>query len=239
MPIDLDEIERVQAELIEQQRPPELDEGVATLEADAGNREPSEMVAVGYSLTADGEFTIQLRVKAGSSTARDMADELVSEAEQKGYRANLLVLEEANIPTRREVEKSAVDPRMIDTKRPLHLGVSVSHQEGKPGSLGGFVYVGGKLAVLSASHVIARSGFAKRGTDKVHRPGAGDIAALGAKTALGVLEDFTNLTGSNTNSIDAAIAIVDADYQVKAGHNMIPKGVPGNNCFMAAVGWVR
>ena len=36
------------------------------------------------------------------------------------------------------------------------------------------------------------------------------------------LEDFTILTGDTANTIDAAMAIVDESYQVKAGHNRVP-----------------
>jgi hypothetical protein len=219
--MDLSAIEKLQEELIDLQRPPALEEGVITLEADEGSRQPSEMVAVGYGIEADGSVTIQLRVKAGTNAPLEQAKELAAEAEHQGYKSNLLVLEEASIPTRRAVEKSIVDPRMIDPKRPLHLGVSVSHKEGKPGSLGAFVYVGNRLAILSASHVIARSGSAKR-FELVHRPGAGDIAALGPKTAVASLEDFTILTNSTVNTIDAAIAVVDEPDKIKAGHNRIP-----------------
>ena len=113
--MDLRAIEKLQSDLIELQRPPEFDQGVMTFEAHEGSREPSEMVAVGYGAESDGSVTVQLRVKAGPNAPFDKAEELVAEAKRLGYKSNLLVLEHASIPTRRAVEKSIVDPRMIDT----------------------------------------------------------------------------------------------------------------------------
>jgi hypothetical protein len=225
--MDLRDIERLQQELIDLQRPADLEMTVITLEAEETGRKPSDMVAVGFGVEPDGERTVQLRVRSSTGAVFQQAQELVEFAGDRGYRANLLVIEEARVPTKGEVKQSKPDPRMIDATRPMHLGVSVGHPEGSPGSVGALVYLDGKLSVLSASHVLARSGSAKPG-DRVHRPGSGDIAALGPKTNFGTLEDFTLLTGNNANSIDAAVAVIDQGYNekyhvIRPGHNVIPK----------------
>jgi hypothetical protein len=219
----IEAVEKVQAELINLQRPPALDMGIFTLEASEGSRQPNEMVAVGYGLTQEGTMTIQLRVDMDSGSALEQAEELVAEAERKGYQTNLLRLERATVPTIGEVKATIPDHRMIRPNRRPHLGVSVSHLSGVPGSLGAFVYFNNKLAILSASHVLAMSGHANK-SDKVHRPGVGDADPLGPGTIIATLEDFTILTSTVANTIDAAIAVVNPDYKLypKSNHNLIP-----------------
>jgi hypothetical protein len=131
-PAKIEAIETLQAELIRLQRPPALDQGIFTLQADEGNRPPDEMVAVGYGLADDGNFTVQLRVRNTAARALQQAEKLIKAAAQVGYRSVLQILEKATIPTRGEVLEAAVDNRMIDPKRGPHLGVSVSHVQGTP-----------------------------------------------------------------------------------------------------------
>jgi hypothetical protein len=222
-PSKIEAVERLQAELINLQRLPGLDEGIVTLEADDATRQPSEMVAVGYGLTQNGDVTIQLRVRSGIQAVIQQAKELAEKAEHEGYQVNLLVLEKAAIPTRGEVMGSSVDQRMIDHNRVPHLGVSVSHIRGAPGSLGAYVYSRKGLAIVSASHVIARSGTAKV-SDTVHRPGIGDVDVAGPRTILAELEDFTILTAQAPNTIDAAIGtVVNPNNFPKSRHNLIPE----------------
>jgi hypothetical protein len=222
----LSRVQSLQEELLELQRADaERAAGVITLETDDPGSPAPEAVAVGYGLEEDGTYSLQLRVRAASGPIYEQAKELAEEASRQGYKTNLVVILEAATPTFDQIKKSKPHPRMLDPASPLHLGVSVGHQKGKPGSLGAFVSIDGKLGILSASHVLARSGLAKVGED-VHRPGLGDIRALGHRTKLGKLANYSIITDVVPNSVDAACALLNTDYAgiiPKSGHNVIPR----------------
>jgi hypothetical protein len=97
--------------------------------------------------------------------------------------------------------------------RPLRPGVSVAHPSVTAGTLGGFVRVGGRLAILSNNHVLAASGTAAVG-DAVLQPGPYDGGGPGDRVA--TLAAFQRFTGE-ANLVDAALAVLDDGVPVEPG----------------------
>lgn len=94
-------------------------------------------------------------------------------------------------------------------RRPLAIGVSVSHGRGPTGTLGAFVRRRadpGRLFALSCSHVLARSGLADAG-EPMHQPGTSDVS--GPERVVGRLRLSVPLRLLDDNTVDAALAEVD------------------------------
>ena len=102
--------------------------------------------------------------------------------------------------------------------RPLRPGVSVAHPDVSAGTLGGFVRVDGRLAILSNNHVLAASGAAQIG-DPVLQPGPADGGTAGDR--VGMLTAFQGLVAGRANLVDAAVATLDE------GVAAAPDDVPG------------
>ena len=100
--------------------------------------------------------------------------------------------------------------------RPLVPGLSVAHPTVSAGTLGGFVRVGGRLAILSNNHVLAASDAASVG-DPVLQPGPADGGdpATDRVATLTAFERFTADGGANL--VDAAVAVVDAEVPLDPG----------------------
>ncbi|MCV2490475.1 S1 family peptidase [Geodermatophilus sp. YIM 151500] len=98
--------------------------------------------------------------------------------------------------------------RLQRRTRPLRPGLSVAHPTVTAGTLGGFVRVGGSLAVLSNNHVLAASDAATVG-DPVLQPGPADGGTAADRIA--TLTRFVRLVAEGANVVDAAIAVLDDD----------------------------
>jgi len=100
--------------------------------------------------------------------------------------------------------------------RPLFPGLSVAHPTVTAGTLGGFVRVGGRLAILSNNHVLAARGAASVG-DAVLQPGPADGGdpATDRVATLTAFERFT--ADGRANLVDAAVAVVDAEVPLEPG----------------------
>jgi hypothetical protein len=92
---------------------------------------------------------------------------------------------------------------------PIEPGYSVGHFSGDTGTLGAIVTAGQKYFVLSNSHVLAKCGLAKKG-DSILYPGYDD-GGKGTKDTIAKLSKFIKLKARGTNSVDTAIAEIDAD----------------------------
>jgi hypothetical protein len=92
------------------------------------------------------------------------------------------------------------------------------------GTLGGFVRVGGRLAVLSNKHVLATGDAASVG-DPVLQPGPADGGdpATDRVATLTAFERFT--ADGRANLVDAAVAVVDAEVPLEPGR--LPGGPLG------------
>ena len=111
--------------------------------------------------------------------------------------------------------------------RPLRPGLSVAHPDVSAGSLGGFVRVGGRLAMLSNNHVLAASDAARIG-DPILQPGPADGGT--ARDRVGRLSAFQDLAAGRANLVDAAVAVLDPGVAADPGE--LPGGplsgpVPG------------
>jgi hypothetical protein len=98
--------------------------------------------------------------------------------------------------------------------RPLRPGLSVAHPDVTAGTLGGFVRVGGRLAVLSNNHVLAAGGAAQIG-DPCLQPGPADGGT--ARDRVGSLTAFQELSAGRANLVDAAVAELDPEVAAEPG----------------------
>ncbi|MGY1651376.1 hypothetical protein [Geodermatophilus sp. SYSU D01119] len=101
--------------------------------------------------------------------------------------------------------------------RPLVPGLSVAHAAVSAGTLGGFVRLDGRLAVLSNNHVLA-AGTAGAVGDAVLQPGPADGGTAADRVA--TLAAVAPLT-AGPNRVDAAVATLDE------GVTADPGDVPG------------
>jgi hypothetical protein len=98
--------------------------------------------------------------------------------------------------------------------RPLRPGLSIGHPSVTAGTLGGFVRLGGSLAVLSNNHVLAASDAASVG-DPVLQPGPADGGRSGDRVA--VLTAFERFTAGRIHLADAAVATLDPGIEASPG----------------------
>ncbi|MGY1635171.1 hypothetical protein ACI78V_00770 [Geodermatophilus sp. SYSU D00742] len=109
--------------------------------------------------------------------------------------------------------------------RPLHPGLSVAHPTVSAGTLGGFVRVDGRLALLSNNHVLAASDAAAVG-DPVLQPGPADGGSEADRVA--TLAAFVRFRGDGrANLADAAVATLDAEVPAEPGR--LPGGALGGD----------
>ncbi len=108
----------------------------------------------------------------------------------------------------------AVTPAELQRRvRPLRPGLSVAHPSVTAGTLGGFVRVDGRLAMLSNNHVLAASDAASPG-DAVLQPGPADGGTVADRVAtLTAFERFTD----GPNLVDAAVAVLDPGVDADPG----------------------
>ncbi|HEX2075576.1 MAG TPA: hypothetical protein VHF92_17500 [Geodermatophilus sp.] len=98
--------------------------------------------------------------------------------------------------------------------RPLHPGLSVAHPTVTAGTLGGFVRIGGRLAMLSNNHVLAASDAATVG-DPVLQPGPADGGRPDDRVA--TLTAFERFRADRGNLVDAAVAALDEGITAEPG----------------------
>jgi hypothetical protein len=109
--------------------------------------------------------------------------------------------------------------------RPLYPGLSVAHAAVTAGTLGGFVRVDGRLALLSNNHVLAAGDAASLG-DPVLQPGPADGGVLDTDR-VGTLAAFVRFRGNGgTNLVDAAVAVLDPEVPAEPGR--LPGGPLGD-----------
>jgi hypothetical protein len=102
--------------------------------------------------------------------------------------------------------------------RPLRPGLSVAHPTVTAGTLGGFVRLDGRLAVLSNNHVLAASDAAQLG-DPVLQPGPTDGGDAGDR--IGTLTAFERFPAAGAGLVDAAVAALHEGVEADPG------GLPG------------
>ena len=181
-------------------------------------REPRPHVAVGLTPSGDGLARVAVRLESESDRA--LLPDLGRAAEAQ---LDVRVIG----PVR--VHSSPTAPDELQRRvRPLRPGLSVAHSSVSAGTLGGFVLVGGRLAVLSNNHVLAASDAARIG-DPVFQPGPADGGT--SRDRVGRLFAFEDLSPGRANLVDAAVAALDPGVTAEPGD--LPGGplsgpVPGS-----------
>ncbi|WP_369257777.1 hypothetical protein [Geodermatophilus amargosae] len=113
---------------------------------------------------------------------------------------------------------SSPPPALQRRTRPLRPGLSVAHPAVSAGTLGGFVRLGGRLAILSNNHVLAAGDAAAVG-DAVLQPGPADGGAAADRVAtLSGFQPFSD----GPNRVDAAVAVLDEGVDAEPG--LVPGG---------------
>ena len=179
--------------------------------------EPRPHVAVGLTPAPEGRARVAVRLETeaarGLLPARGRAAEAQLDVRVIGPVRAL------SSPTPDELQQRV---------RPLRPGLSVAHPSVSAGTLGGFVRVGGRLAILSNNHVLAASDTAGIG-DPVLQPGPADGGTT--RDRVGRLVAFEDLVAGRANLVDAAVATLDQGVDAEPGN--VPGGpltgpMPGN-----------
>ncbi|MGY1602751.1 hypothetical protein [Geodermatophilus sp. SYSU D00815] len=159
-------------------------------------------VAVG--LVPEGKGRARLAVRLGSSADRELLPDLGPAAATE--------LELRVIGPVRALSSPTPD-RLRQRVRPVRPGLSVGHPSVTAGTLGGFVRLDGRLAVLSNNHVLAASDAAAVG-DPVLQPGPADGGSDTDRIA--TLTAFRRFT-EEPNLVDAAVAVLDDGVAAEPG----------------------
>jgi hypothetical protein len=171
--------------------------------SDYGPGDPQPRVAVG--LTPAGEGLARVAVRLEKEADRALLPDL--------GRAAAAQLDVRVIGPVRALSSPA--PGELQRRvRPLRPGLSVAHPDVTAGTLGGFVRVGGRLAVLSNNHVLAAGGAAQIG-DPCLQPGPADGGTV--RDRVGSLTAFQELSAGRANLVDAAVAELDPEVAAEPG----------------------
>jgi hypothetical protein len=180
--------------------------------------EPRPRVAVG--LTPSGAGLVRVAVRLEAETDRAVLPDLGRAAQAQ--------LDVQVIGPVRALSSPTTPAELQRRVRPLRPGLSVAHPSVTAGTLGGFVRVGGRLALLSNNHVLAASDAAAIG-DPVLQPGPADGGT--DRDRVGTLLAYEDLAAGRPNLVDAAVAALDREVDAEPGD--IPGGplagpIPGN-----------
>lgn len=186
--------------------------------------EINSKLSVGYIFDPnEKQYVLQIRAGTDTGPTYQKAIKAKELAEANGTTANIVIVEGARVPTLKEVEVEKPHPFLQGPKEQLHIGLSIGHPDGRPGTLGAFVESVDGTGFLSCSHVLARSGKADPG-DWIHHPGKPDTPELSARTRVALLsKDFIEFSRQGRNSMDAAIAVMRENIQ--HSKNFIPYGL--------------
>jgi hypothetical protein len=166
--------------------------------------EPRPHVAVG--LTPSGAGRVRVAVRLEAETDRAVLPDL--------GRAVQAQLDVRVIGPVRALSSPTTPEELQRRVRPLRPGLSVAHSSVSAGTLGGFVRVGGRLAVLSNNHVLAASDAAQIG-DPVLQPGPADGGT--ARDRVARLLAYEVLAAGRPNLVDAAVAALDQGVDAEPG----------------------
>jgi len=177
-------------------------------------------LAVGYSEKSKGDFQLELRVQRKQGTAYQKALEFQAKAKQEANIEEIPVIE---VPSKTAVFEAGDKPQLVKYTRPLHIGLSIGHNDGGAGTLGAFVLdADNNECILSNNHVLALMGQAKVG-EEIYQPGRPDLAELGDVHIIATLANSIRIAKLVRNRVDSALAIL-VDGMAHEG-NKIPTGL--------------
>ncbi|MTD94360.1 hypothetical protein GIW81_08435 [Hyphomicrobium sp. xq] len=195
------------------------DSGVRTQSALPIER-PERRIAVGLSRIKGG-YRVEIRIHREGGAAESLTKALKA---KHGSAINVAVIQRLEIAPINAIrrllgQRQGRPPRAASGIRPIELGLSIGHPDGGPGTLGAIVEVKGKGdAILSNAHVFAPSSEAKS-KDPIYQPGR-EGRPLALRTRVGALLDFTALSKTGANSVDAAVALIDEG--IEHTRNVVP-----------------
>ncbi len=163
----------------------------------------------------DGGCGIEVRLRREDGLAARYANEL---SERFGDAVSVSTLGRVAIPSMASLSKAATAAGFAATMRPLALGGSVAHRDAMAGSIGPFVQFErgpwkGRKGLMSNAHVLALSGLAKT-DDPIYQPAKPDVKSLVNSLRIGRLVDFSELSATGAQELDAAVAALDDDALV-------------------------
>jgi hypothetical protein len=185
--------------------------------------QPAQQLSIGYSLISNQDYQLELRLKRRRGPAYDAAQKAKAKAEKE---VNIAFVESLHVPSGSELIQAAARTAKVASfsgrRRPLHIGLSIGHGNGGPGSLGAFVQTSdGKDAVLSNCHVLAPVGKAKRG-DPIYQPGREPQQNLLLDNVIATLTNSTAFSNVGSNYLDGAYAILEEGHDAQG--NIVPEG---------------
>jgi hypothetical protein len=186
--------------------------------------QPAQHLSVGYSRKSGQDYLLELRLKRRRGPAYEAARKI---KERAGKEVNIAFIESLHVPSEGELiqaaARTASKSPFCGHRRPLHLGLSIGHGNGGPGSLGAFVCTSdGKDAILSNCHVLAPVGKARRG-DPIYQPGREPRQELQMENVIATLTNSTAFSSVGANYLDGAYAILEDGHDPEA--NVVPQGV--------------
>jgi len=183
---------------------------------------PSERrIAVGLAKVRNA-YRVEIRIQREGGAAQRLTQDL---QRKYGSGINVEILQKVEIPPLLSIKRlspQTARPRKGPRARlrPLEIGCSVGHAEGRPGTLGALVELNSKGgdAILSNAHVLAPVQEARR-KDAIYQPGR-EGRPLTDDDRIGQLRNHIHLTKSGANTADAAIALLDDE--IKHDRNFVP-----------------
>jgi hypothetical protein len=224
MAVDLEKIEKIKRLALNSWLPSMDLSRAYTLESLEEGLETDPRLSVGYGLDPEeNQYVLQIRVGTERGPVYQNALKAKKLAETEGTTAEIITVDQAHYPTQKEVKITPPHLLLGDRKEELHIGLSVGHPDGSPGTLGAFVETADGIGILSCSHVLARSGKAEP-EDWIHHPGKPDVPELSPRTRVARLtKDFIEFSRQGSNSMDAAIAVMPDN--IRYTRNIIPIGL--------------
>jgi hypothetical protein len=185
---------------------------------------PHERLSIGYARKgANDDYELELWIYRRAGKAAELAEEMKEKA--KGE-ATIALVKTIEIPSRATlvgaVGKGNAAPQYPSMRRPLHMGLSIGHRDGAPGTLGAFVQGNDGDGILSNCHVLALAGSASQG-DMIYQPGRPDQPRLLPSHRIGSLSEFVELSKTGSNDVDAAYATLLEG--IPHDGNIIPMGI--------------
>ena len=170
--------------------------GTLSASAQVSGQDPAGAMRVAVGLAPAGHDRVRVAVRLEDDADRAVLPELGTAGAELDIRV---------VGRIRALSSPAPDVLQRRT-RPLRPGLSIAHPTVTAGTLGGFVRVGGRLAVLSNNHVLAASDAGRSG-DPVLQPGPADGGGAGDRVAS--LSVVHRLRPDVPNLADAALAVLD------------------------------
>ena len=161
-------------------------------------------IAAGFSVLQKGNCRIELRVQRKSGPAWAFAESLKSKYKSE---VNVDVVGTVVMPPTSDVRRNGTGP-LIGKSPVLCPGLSVCHRDTRAGTIGLIVELQNGPALLSAAHVIGKSGSGEK-NDPIYHPGKPDVDPLGLSYRVAKLTDSVDLSDNDINEIDAAVGVLN------------------------------